>query len=438
MLRRTKIHATLGPASSSDVVLEQLIQAGVDVCRINFSHAKPSDAEAMVRRIRLLSRELGRPVAIRQDLQGPRIRIGELKGDRVFIEAGQRFVLTSEPLVGDSTVASVSYPDLPKDVRPDEIILIDEAAIHLRVLDSDGVKINCQVLVGGELLPRKGINLPTTRISMPVLTEKDMVDLDLGVQLGVDYVSLSFVRGAEDVRAARHFIREKGFDIPLVSKIEKREAVINADEIVEASDGISLSRGDLGLEAGYQEVYHIQSHYVRKSHAANKMVQVGGELMDTMIKNPGPTRSECVDVSGAVLQGVDGLSLSGETAVGLYPVQAVRILDRIVRRAEVSLGYYEGEGDIQVLAPENYQPVRRLDLAGIDILLVEGDDPTVVTAVSKSKPSCPIVVLAEGQRANWLNTLWGVYPVSSVAEGRKRGLIPPGSRVLRISCADLS
>ena len=436
MLRRTKIHATLGPASASEPVLRRLIEAGLNACRINFSHAKAEDAEALVRTIRRLSAEFGKPIAVRQDLQGPRIRIGELRDGRAFLEAGRPFLLTAEPLLGDSTIASVSYPDLPKDVRPGEIILIDEAAIHLRVEESDGVKIRCEVLVGGELLPRKGINLPTTRISMPTLTEKDKADLEAGIRLGVDYVTLSFVRSAEDVLAARRFIDERGFHIPIVSKIEKREGVINADQIIGASDGISLSRGDLGLEAGYQEVYPIQSYYVRKCHEAGKMVQVGGELMDTMIKNPGPTRSECVDVANAVVQGVDGLSLSGETAMGAYPVQSVEILDRIIRRTEVALGYYEGGGDVEPLAPERYEPVRELWLRGVDALVVE-NDVAAVAALSKARPRCPIVALVDGPVANWLNTWWGVCPVPSLAAARKAGIIPPGANILRVSSADL-
>jgi len=433
LLRRTKIHATLGPASSSEAVLRQLVAAGIDAVRINFSHAKPEDAAALVRMLRQLSAEAGRPISIRQDLQGPRIRTGELKGGRAFLETGQQFVLTSEPVEGDSTMVSVTYPDLPKDVRSGEIILIDEAALHLQVIDTDGVRIRCRVLAGGELLPRKGINLPTTHITMPILTEKDKNDLEVGIQLEVDYVTLSFVRGAEDVLAARRFINERGFDAPIVSKIEKREAVVKADSVIAASDGVSLARGDLGLEGGYHELFHIQGYYVRKCHAAGKMVQVGGELMDTMIKNPGPTRSECVDAANAVMQGVDGVSLSGETAVGLYPVQTVRILDRIIRRAEVALGYYEGTGDVEVLAPERREPVQELRLKDVDALLVEGDDVAAVTALSKAKPRCPIVVLAEGRKANWLNTWWGVYPVSSVATARNRGLLPPGGRVLKVS-----
>lgn len=437
MIRRTKLHATLGPASSSDGVLRQLFDAGVDACRINFSHAKPGDAEALVRAIRRLSVACGKPIAIRQDLQGPRIRIEEVRDGRAFLETGQEFVLTAEHLLGDSTIASVTYADLPRDVQPNEIILIDEAALHLQVIETDGVKIRCRVLVGGELLPRKGINLPSTRITMPILTEKDREDLEVGIRLGVDYITLSFVRSAEDVRAARRFINERGYDIPVVSKIEKREGVINADEIIAASDGISLSRGDLGLEAGYQEVYHVQSYYLRKCNDAGKMIQVGGELMDTMIKNPGPTRSECVDVANAVLQGADGLSLSGETAVGLYPVQAVKILDRIVRRAEVALGYYEGEGDVEVLAPQRHQPVSQLCLRGVDALLVE-DDVAAATALSKARPRCPIIVLAEGRKANWLNTWWGVYPVPSLGAAREAGLLPARGSVLKVSSADLS
>lgn len=413
--------------------MRQLFEAGMDACRINFSHARPADAEALVGTVRRLSAEYGRPVAIRQDLQGPRIRTGELREERAFLTAGQDFVLTSEALLGDANVASVTYPGLPRDVKPGEIILIDEAALHLQVLETDGTRIRCRVLVGGELLPRKGINLPTTRVSMPILTEKDKADLEAGIQLGVDYISLSFVRSAEDVLAARRFINERGLDIPIISKVEKREAVVNADEIIAASDGISLSRGDLGLEGGYHELYQIQAMYLRKCHAAGKMIQAGGELMDTMIKNPGPTRSECIDVANMVMMGADGVSLSGETAVGLYPVQTVRILDRIIRRAEVSLGYYPGEGDVEVLAPESFRPVAELRLRGVDALLVEDGDVAAATAMSKARPRCPIIAVAEGQTAAWLNTLWGVYPVSSLDAARRRGIVPPGGRVLKVS-----
>ncbi len=433
MLRRTKIHITLGPASSSETVLRQMVQAGVDGCRINFSHARPEDARQLVGTVRQLSAEYGRPIAIRQDLQGPRIRIGEMKEGRALLEAGQDFVLTSDPIEGDSRAVTVGYRDLPKDVRPGEIVMIDEAAIHLRVVASDDTTIRCKVLVGGELLPRKGINLPTTRISMPVLTEKDKADLEAGIRLGVDYVTISFVRDAGDIEAVRQFMREREACIPIVPKIEKREAVINADQIIAAADGISISRGDLGIEAGYQEVLPIQSYFVRKCHDAGKMVQVGGELMDTMIKNPGPTRSECVDVATAVLQGVDGVSLSGETAIGLCPVQTVRILDKIVRRAEVALGYSEGTGDMDVLAPQPFEPVRELKLKGIDALLVEDGDAAVAAALSAARPRCPILVVAEGQKANWLNTWWGVYPVESVAAAKRQGLLPPGACVLRIA-----
>jgi len=409
-----------------------LIEAGLDACRINFSHAKPEDAEKLIRSIRKLSRELGRPVAIRQDLQGPRIRTGELKEDRTLLQTGQQFVLTAERLEGDNSAVSVSYTDLPKDVKPGEIILIDEAALHLEVIDSDGERIRCRVLVGGELLPRKGINLPTTRVTMPILSSKDKADLEAGLQLGVDLVSLSFVRGAEDIQTARRFIQERGFDLPILAKIERREAVLKVDEILRAADGIALARGDLGIEGGYQELFHIQTLFLRKCQNAGKVILVGGEVMDSMIKNPGPTRSECVDVTNLVLRGTDGISLSGETAAGLYPVQSVRILERIMRRAEVSLGYYQGAEDVAELVPERYSPVCQADLKGVDVLLVEGGELSVATTLSKAKPPCPIVVLAEGTRANWLNLWWGVYPVPSLQEASCRGLISANSRVLRV------
>lgn len=268
---------------------------------------------------------------------------------------------------------------------------------------------------------------------MPILTEKDKVDLAVGVELGVDLVSLSFVRSAQDILAARDYLRGLGCTVPIVAKIERREAVLNAREIIDASDGIALARGDLGLEGGYHELFYIQDHFIRECNNAEKMIMVGGEVMDTMIKHPGPTRSECIDVTHLVLSGVDGISLSGETAVGRYPVQSVQILDRIIRRAENSLGYYQGEDDIVPLVQERYRPVRESSLKGVDAIVVESDDLTAVTTISKARPRCPILAIAENGTANWLNTWWGVYPVTSLAFAQKRGILIPGAKILRVS-----
>lgn len=409
-LRRTRLHATLGPASRSPEVIRGLITAGTDAVRINFSHAAADDAARMVAAVRRAAGEVGRPIGIRQDLHGPRFRTGPLADERVKLRKGTRFVLYAEQRAGDGSGVSVSHPEVVDGLAPGDRVLIDEGAIELRVEARSGGRAECQVVRGGELVPRKGINLPGVAIPLPALTEKDREDLVVGVRLGVDFVSLSFVRTAEDVAEARAFLDGLGSATPVVAKIEKPEAVANIDAIIGIVDGISLSRGDLGLEVGVEEVPSVQARIVEACRAAGTLIQVGGEVLDSLTHGHVPSRSEAADVDVMVQQGVDGISLSGETAIGPDPIGAMRALDAIVRRAEARLetrrGWTRVPPSVSALRPE---------------------DEASVYALAALRPSVPILAPSDLPRPGWAACWWGVTWDS-----------PPGiddGRVLRIRAA---
>lgn len=383
--RHTRLHATLGPASLSEPVLRGLVAAGVDGCRINFSHAGREQAAALVALVRRLSAEADRPIAIRQDLQGPRLRVGRLAVEPRPLGTGQPVTLAPAEAAGPDEIP-IDCPELFGAVGPGRQILLDEGQLELRVEAAEPGRLRCRVEHGGLLHSRKGLNLPGVHLPLPALTDKDRADLEIGLELGVDFVSLSFVQSADDVRAARAFLRARGAaDLKLVAKIEKLEAVERLAEILDEVDGISIARGDLGLEVGIENLPHVQAAIVRACRARGTLVQVGGEVMHTLIGAPRPTRSEVADVALLVAQGVDGISLSGETAVGHDPVRAVELLDRIVRRAEAELGLAAAE------------PV---EAASVEAAL----------ALSHARRAGPIEVRAPAGQANWLNCHWGLAP----------------------------
>jgi pyruvate kinase len=384
--RRTKLHATLGPASEREAVLRGLIEAGVDGCRINFSHANAESAGRLVGLVRQLSHEAGRPVAIRQDLQGPRIRVGQLASEPRRLVNGERLVLRPGLTAPDEAIP-IDCPELFGAVEAGRLILLDEGQLELRVLQTEPAALVCEVVHGGSLLSRKGLNLPGVHLPLPALSAKDRDDLQVGIRLGVDFVSLSFVQSGEDLRQARAFLRAHGGEaVRLVAKIEKLEAVERFEQILDEVDGISIARGDLGLEVGIENLPHVQANLIAASRRRGLLVQVGGEVLHTMIQAPRPTRSEVADVALLVAHGVDGISLSGETAIGHDPVEAMRILDRIVRRAEQE---ERAQGRL-VDAPHRAQtPVEALDYA-------------------HRRAAFPIQVAANGHEANWLSCHWGI------------------------------
>lgn len=334
-MRRTKIIATLGPATNTAERIKGLIQAGMNVARLNFSHGTHADHAATIALVRSTAAAMGRHIAILQDLQGPKIRTGPLVNDQpVELAAGQRFVITTEPIVGTAERVSTTYAELPRDVRPRDRILISDGLIELLVVSQTDTEVETQVLHGGRLKSNQGINLPGVRVSAPAVTPKDIDDLHFGLEQGVDYVALSFVRRASDVTYVKELIRQAGRTTPVIAKIERPEALEVLPEILAVADGIMVARGDLGVEMPPERVPLIQKQIIDAANRALIPVITATQMLESMIQNPRPTRAEASDVANAILDGSDAVMLSGETAIGSYPVEAVQMMAMIADAIE--------------------------------------------------------------------------------------------------------
>lgn len=333
-IRRAKIVCTIGPASREPAQLRALIEAGMNVARLNFSHGSHEDHAAVVADLRRIAAELGRTVGILQDLQGPKIRLGTLADESVELEQGERFVLTTDEVEGDAKRASTTYKALPGDVKAGDEILLSDGLIRLVIDEVNGSDVICTVADGGRLRQRAGINLPGAELSVPSMTPKDLEDLAFGVEQNVDFVALSFVRKAADIAALKKELARLGGDVVVVAKLEKPQAIDALDEIVAETDAVMVARGDLGVEMSPERVPFIQKQIIRACAAAGKPVITATQMLESMIENARPTRAEASDVANAVFDGTDAMMLSGETAMGAYPIQAVRMMDRIVREAE--------------------------------------------------------------------------------------------------------
>jgi pyruvate kinase len=335
--RRAKIIATIGPASEGEARLRQLIEAGMDVVRLNFSHGTADDHEAVIARVRKISAELGKAVAIMQDLQGPKLRTGAVENDRpVRLEDGERVQLTPEPVPVTGQRISIAYPALCQDIQPGDRILIDDGNLELRAESADAGCVQALVVVGGELGSHKGVNFPGSHLSVPTLTPKDQNDLAIGVRYGVEAVAMSFVRRPDDIQQLRHAIRDLqgGPGIQIVAKLERPEAIENLEAIIQQTDGVLVARGDLGVELPPEQVPSIQKEILLQANRAGKLTITATQMLESMITNPRPTRAEASDVANAVFDGSDALMLSGETAIGHYPVETVRTMARIIHDAE--------------------------------------------------------------------------------------------------------
>ncbi len=345
-MRRTKIVCTIGPATSSEEQLERLMRAGMNVARLNFSHGIQEEHAAVIERIRRISARLGCPIAILQDLQGPKIRVGSLQdGQPIRLVDGAQVTITTRPVAGDSQTIPTTYMHLPQDVKPGDRILLDDGLMELRVLDAGATDVRCQVVHGGLLKEHKGINLPGVAVSAPALTEKDRDDLRFGIMHGVDYVALSFVRRPEDVLEARKLVHQfqaeseaEGkhalVDIPLIAKLEKPEAVMQLNAILDVVDGVMVARGDLGVEMSPEKVPLIQKRVIARCNEMGLPVITATQMLESMVTNPRPTRAEVNDVFNAILDGTDAVMLSAETATGAYPIEAVQMMVCIALEAE--------------------------------------------------------------------------------------------------------
>jgi pyruvate kinase len=336
---KTKIVATVGPASSSKDTLRTLIREGVDVFRLNFSHGTHEDHLKVIQNVRELNAELGTTVSLLQDLQGPKIRVQEVQPDTI-IEKGQELLITTKQLLGNKDVVSTSYLALPKDVKYGDTILVDDGKIELKVKEVRETEVVTEVVYGGPLKSRKGINLPFTKVSAPSLTEKDLADLEFGIEHKVDWIALSFVRRASDIRELRDILDSRESECRIVAKIEKPEALNNIDEIISATDAVMVARGDLGVEIWLEEVPMVQKMLVEKCNRAGKPVIVATQMMESMIENPRPTRAETNDVANAVMDGADALMLSAETAAGKYPIEVIRSMVRTIASVEKNPNIY--------------------------------------------------------------------------------------------------
>jgi len=421
-MRRAKIIATLGPASAEPEVLDKLILAGVDVVRLNFSHGTHEDHARMLVRIRAAAERLERPVAVLQDLQGPKIRTGALKAGRAGVQlvAGRELTITTgEEVQGDEALISTTYQHLAEDVKPGDRLLIDDGLLELKVLSADGKQVRAQVIEGGLLGEHKGINLPGVALQTTAMSEKDRADVAFGVANGVDYVALSFVRSPADVQLCRDEMAKHGRVVPIIAKIEKPEAVESIDEILEVADGAMVARGDLGVEILPERVPGLQKAICRKAVAQGKPVIIATQMLNSMIDHPRPTRAEATDVATAIWDGADAVMLSGETATGRFPLLAVQMLDRIVREAEhsvvpreVRVGAVAHEGGPaplpEVIAAAACEAARVAGAVGISCFSRTGDTARLL---SRMRPGVPIFAFTPDEVIRRrLSLHWGVHP----------------------------
>lgn len=424
-MRKTKIVATIGPASDDLETLEQLLQAGLDVARLNFSHGTYEEHGRRIANLRLAMERTGKQIALLLDTKGPEIRTGPLKEESIYLKEGEQLILTTLPVEGDQHKLSVSYAGLPQDVYPGAKILIDDGLIEAEVIDVDGTEIITKILNGGELRSSKGVNVPGVSIRLPGLTEKDAADIRFGLNQGVDFIAASFVRKASDVLEIRQVIESEGEasnQVQIIAKIENQEGLDNLDAILEVADGIMVARGDLGVEVPAEDVPVIQKEIIAKCNQKGKVVITATQMLDSMQRNPRPTRAEVADVANAILDGTDAVMLSGETAIGKYPVEAVRTMARIAKRTEEAIHYTQwleerSAGKQNTIADSISQAVSRaaLDL-NASAILTPTESGYTARLISKYRPKAPIVaVTPHEQVARQLSLSWGVYPVVAPA-----------------------
>jgi pyruvate kinase len=418
-IRRTKIVVTLGPSLDSPDMLERVILAGAVAFRANFSHGEISMHEARINMVREIAARHEKPVALLVDLQGPKIRIGRFKNKKILLTEGQEFILDTklDENAGDEKTVSLGYEDLPRDVRKDDTLLLDDGRIVFKVVNVEATKIFCQVIVGGELSNNKGINRLGGGLSAAALTDKDRADIKEAVRLNADYIAVSFPRHADDIKEARILLKAAGGNPGIIAKIERAEAITNLDGIIEASDAVMIARGDLGVEIGDAELPAMQKKIIKMARTFNKPVITATQMLETMINNTIPTRAEVSDIANAVLDGTDAVMLSGETAVGLYPDKAVAAMDRICLSAEKhhSVSSLSHSRDQQLkyvdeaIAMATMYTANHLDIKAIIALTESGTTPLLMSRVNSS---IPVYGLSRHDATLRRMTLFrGVYPV---------------------------
>ena len=424
-MRKTKIICTIGPASESEMMLRKLIAAGMNVARFNFSHGTHEEHEAKFRRVVRIRRELGLPIATLLDTKGPEIRLRDFEGGKVVLEKGQTFTLTTDEVLGDATRAAVTYKDLPADVAVGGTILIDDGLIGLRVDSKTDTEVVCTVINGGPVSNHKGVNLPGADLSMPFISGQDRADIEFGCRMGYDFIAASFTRTAKDVQDIRDILVANNSRMRIIAKIESVQGVNNIEEILEAADGVMVARGDLGVEVPLEDVPVIQKHIIQRANQMGKVVVTATQMLDSMMKNPRPTRAEATDVANAIYDGTTAIMLTGETAAGAYPEEAVRTMATIAERAERDIHFknhmvqYDGDmTDITTaISHATCTVAGHLEAAAIITVTMSG---FTATRLSRYKPSCPIVACTNSEPvACQMNLLYDVFPLNIPQEDRE-------------------
>lgn len=452
-MRKTKIVCTIGPASEGPEIIRALIRAGMNVARLNFSHGTLDEHLLRIKNLREATAELGANVALLLDIQGPKIRVGRLKNGPIELIPGQEYTLTVEPYEGDEAKIHVDYPYLNRDLRPCSVIYIDDGLLELRVQEIKGPDVVCHVVVGGELNSRKGLSLPGVDVDLPPITKEDAEHIRFGVKHGVDFIAASFVRRGEHVEAVRRIVHDAGGSQHIIAKIESNAGLRNIDEIVAAADGIMVARGDLGVEIAAEEVPLAQRMLIRKCNRAGKPVITATQMLDSMIRNPRPTRAEVTDVSNAIFEGTDCVMLSGETATGRYPIKAVQVMDSIARRMEQVIDYgavlrekaEEGRTAIdQAVTLAACQVTHDLNLGLIICSTFSG---ATARSLSQKRPKAIIFAISQNEHVvRQLAMSWGVFAVfqerdsdvevsinKAIDKAIKRDLLAPGDVVTIIT-----
>ncbi len=452
-MRKTKIVCTIGPASEGPEIIRALIRAGMNVARLNFSHGTLDEHLLRIKNLREATAELGANVALLLDIQGPKIRVGRLKNGPIELIPGQEYTLTVEPYEGDEAKIHVDYPYLNRDLRPGSVIYIDDGLLELRVQEIKGPDVVCHVVVGGELNSRKGLSLPGVDVDLPPITKEDAEHIRFGVKHGVDFIAASFVRRGEHVEAVRRIVHDAGGSQHIIAKIESNAGLRNIDEIVAAADGIMVARGDLGVEIAAEEVPLAQRMLIRKCNRAGKPVITATQMLDSMIRNPRPTRAEVTDVSNAIFEGTDCVMLSGETATGRYPIKAVQVMDSIARRMEQVIDYgavlrekaEEGRTAIdQAVTLAACQVTHDLNLGLIICSTFSG---ATARSLSQKRPKAIIFAISQNEHVvRQLAMSWGVFAVfqerdsdvevsinKAIDKAIKRDLLAPGDVVTIIT-----
>lgn len=450
MMRKTKIVCTIGPASESEEMLRKLMLAGMNVARFNFSHGTHEEMRMKYGRVVRLREELGLPVATMLDTKGPEIRLRDFEGGRVQLEAGQQFVLTTRELLGTAQKAAISYKNLKNDICVGTTLLIDDGLIELKVEAMEGEEIICRVIHGGVVSNHKGINVPGAVLSMPYISEADRADILFGIEMGFDLLAASFARCREDILELKDLIASHGGNMKIIAKIENMQGIENLEEILDEADGVMVARGDMGVEVPFQEVPMLQKKMIRRAGEMGKITITATQMLESMIHNPRPTRAETADIANAIFDGTSAIMLSGESAAGKYPEEAVRTMASIAVQAEKSIDYRKEMKELSdsmkkdiTTAIANATCSMAMDLEATAILTVTLSGYTA-QAIARFRPGCPIISCTTTQKVyHQLSQVWGVHPLllgeaedtqelfeAAIAAAKDKGYLKAGDRVV--------